>query len=100
MSVKEFVEVQEKEAPKKVVIPINDSESGNDQKIVDDCKKYCKQEWIGMNPVIKAVLISLGALNEDEELPKEIVKLAKQVHYENKLHAMQKSKDDGEEFAY
>lgn len=92
--------VEEVKTFNKVVIPVNDTESGNDQEIVDNCKKYCKNEWIGMQPVLKAVLVELGALQKDEELPKDIIKLAKSTHYENKLAAMQKSKDDGEEYAY
>lgn len=68
-------------------IPSMPDASGRDPEIAKRAQKFCRNEWYSIKLVLHAVL----DIPEDEELPPEIVTLAKKTHFEAKYNNMLKA---------
>ena len=79
----------------------NEGQTKVEKEVRETAIKYCKNEWsFGGRFLVHATLVHLGIIDDDQEIPEDVIKAVKQKHFEQKLITVAKGEDNKNKFAY
>jgi len=82
----------------------NLDEGGNtkvEKEVRDTAIKYCKNEWsFGGKFLVHAALVHLKVIDEEQDIPEDVIAAVKDAHLKAKLVTVAKGEANKEKFAY